>query len=1156
MTKTSDGFMHASSLSLCPRRIRVLSGLLVACCLWGGGIGLLQAEKPAEKSTDKQATYQERVQADQPLLYFTFDGQEALKSRGTVEGVTLENHKGVKLGQAGPRPSEFPDFEPSNAGVEFQGGAQRLVVQGADANTSLQFRNGDAITIEAWVKPDGNLKSTFPYIIGKGRTHRSGYTQHNQNYALRLASGKGAAALSFYFVDEEVVNKGSSETNGHRWTSRETVPLDGTWHHVALVYEFGKPESIKAYIDGKPSDGKWDMAGPTTKAPIVDDDEVWIGSAMQGHNTFQGGLDEVAIHRQALSAETIAARHRRNFVDHIQQLVEGAQQHQPLEVEVDVYEGIAASRDWKFRPTQKHAIYRTDAFALTQLPNKYNSRGIVEDRAAPFLVHAHSHVTLPAGEQELILRSLNAARVYIDGKLVVENPFMQLGSSAHGTMHALKPPEHGELSLPAAHTETRVRFVSDGKPKHISLLAIAGYKSQPAIVGELTLAVGAPGETYHLLGPKLNWEFTDEGWLQFQEKERTHRLNWNAQRRALASHAEREYWQNRHEQGRAWLDKQPALETPAETEVSGPHPIDRFVIAKMQEQQPDLQPTDLLDDWSYLRRATLDLIGTNPTQDQIQAFFADPPEQRREYLVERLLQHPDWADHWVAYWQDVLAENPGLTKPMLNNSGPFRWYLHEALRDNRSFDRIVTELILMEGSRHLGGTAGFAIASNNDVPMAAKAHILGTAFLGVEMKCARCHDAPYHESLQQDLFEMAAMLERKPVAVPKSSSVPGSPELLASMAVQVTLKPGSKVDPRWPFVSLAEPTDVLEAGLVRNPENSREVLAALMTAPQNERFAEVVVNRVWRRFMGRGIVEPVDDWETGEPSHPELLAWLTREFIREGYDLKALTRNITSSRLYQRQPALESVEARQWYAGPTHRRLTAEQIVDSLFLSVGKPLPSEQLTYNLDGRQGAVNFIDFGVPRKAWEMVAISNERERPSMNLPKAQSVADLMASFGWRSERQDPLTDREMTPTPLQPLALANGSAMNRAADISEHSEIVELCLSAKSPEELVEQMYLRILTRKPTADEKNMFVEMLRPGFKDRLTEYQEVPSRKVFRSPLTWTAHFDPAASEEGLRQWREAEQGDPPTQRLQADWRLRAEDALWVLFNTPEFVFVP
>ena len=155
----------------------------------------------------------------------------------------------------------------------------------------------------------------------------------------------------------------------------------------------------------------------------------------------------------------------------------------------------------------------------------------------------------------------------------------------------------------------------------------------------------------------------------------------------------------------------------------------------------------------------------------------------------------------MGYWQDVLAENPNILNPTLNNTGPFRWWIYESLLDNKPMDLFVTELLRMKGSERFGGPAGFGVASQNDVPMAAKGTIVSTAFLGVEMKCARCHDSPANISTQQDLFELAAMLGTKPLEVPATSSVPLD-KLTAGgrkPLIQVTLKPGTKVEPKWPF---------------------------------------------------------------------------------------------------------------------------------------------------------------------------------------------------------------------------------------------------------------------------------------------------------------------------------------------------------------------
>ena len=185
---------------------------------------------------------------------------------------------------------------------------------------------------------------------------------------------------------------------------------------------------------------------------------------------------------------------------------------------------------------------------------------------------------------------------------------------------------------------------------------------------------------------------------------------------------------------------------------------------------------------------TLDTRGNLPTPAEIEVFRADRRPGRRLRVIDRLLDDPGWADHWVSYWQDVLAENPNLLNRLSTTPVHFRYWLHESFFDNKPMDRFATELIMMRGSKHFGGPAGFGLATQNDVPMAAKANIVGQAFLGLEMKCARCHDAPSHPFEQRDLFSLAAMLKRSPQAVPKSSSINATKEELSRMHVSVTLK--------------------------------------------------------------------------------------------------------------------------------------------------------------------------------------------------------------------------------------------------------------------------------------------------------------------------------------------------------------------------------
>ncbi|MEX1224594.1 MAG: DUF1553 domain-containing protein, partial [Pirellulales bacterium] len=491
-------------------------------------------------------------------------------------------------------------------------------------------------------------------------------------------------------------------------------------------------------------------------------------------------------------------------------------------------------------------------------------------------------------------------------------------------------------------------------------------------------------------------------------------------------------------------------------------------------------------------------------------------------------------------------------------TGPFRWWIHESFLDNKPMDRFATELIRMQGSAYYGGPAGFELATQNDVPMAAKAHIVGEAFLGIDMKCARCHDAPSHDYLQRDLFELAAMLKRGPESVPKSSSIVRSPEELELLSVRVTLKPGEKVAPNWPFEELIGKN--VREDLLQNPVDSRERLALLVTSPENERFARVTVNRLWARLLGRGLVEPVGDWERPRPSHPELLEFLAHEFVANGYDFKHVARLILNSQAYQRAHAREEVEfaSRRLFASSIRRRLQAEQVVDSMFAVAGKPLDCEEQSVDLDTARSYKSSLSLGHPRRAWMFTSTSNERDRPSLALPASLTIVSVLENFGWRGARQSPLTQRETDPSVLQPAILANGAAGMRITQLSEGGALTRLALEADSVEQLVEQVYLRMLTRPPTVQERQAYVELLREGFTTRVCDVPIEESLTPLRSTnvVTWSNHLTPGANDLKKELEKIVEQGDRPTPRLEADWRDRMSDMIWALLNSPEFVMVP
>ena len=831
---------------------------------------------------------------------------------------------------------------------------------------------------------------------------------------------------------------------------------------------------------------------------------------------------------------------------------------------------------WEFgAPLAVTAEYTEPAFGFIGVLRKYSNKGIIIDRANPFVLRAAARVALPPGTYRVLLRSFNGARLRLDGRVIASTRFKSGNTDGHEAVPDLPQGSDPRLRpLGPGHTERLVELELDGRERVFSLEAIVGGKGLRQEVGELSVAVsanagaeegaeeeakkegGQPG-AFQLLsagGPAVS--LSDAAWLDYASAARGRLVELNRKIRRGKSVQEDAYWRQRHERARRYEATLAPCPPPSTQE--GFNPVDRFIGKRLAEAGIEAAP--LSSDWAFLRRVSLDARGILPSPEEIESFLEDESPGRRSRFIDRMLESPRWADHWVSYWQDVLAENPGILKPKLNNTGPFRWWIYESFADNKPVDRFVTELILMEGSRYGGGPGGFAMATQNDVPMAAKAHIIGTAFLGVEMKCARCHDAPHHDSTQKDLFSLAAMLKRGAEEVPKTSSVPFSREELESMLIEVTLEPGSKVQPVWPFGDLV--AAAAATGISRDGDDARARLAALVTTHENERFAKVIVNRLWKRYLGYGLVEPVDDWEAAEPSHPDLLEFLGRQLISHAYDLQHVARLILNSRTYQRQvrgAASEVPKAEErLFAGPARRRMTAEQLVDSLFHAVGKSFDSEELNLDVDGRRSVTSFLNLGAPRRAWEFATLSNERDRPALAIPAAQSILDLLQSFGWRETRQDPLTVRQSVATVRQPLILANGTVGHRITSLTDDGALTELCLKEGKLVDLIVSVFRSILTREPTDGELEMFTGLLAEGFEARVVRAEPRRDNRAGRKrhAVSWSNHLSAEATRIKMELERAVRQGDPPTRRLDPDWRERMEDMLWAMVNSPEFLFVP
>ena len=354
------------------------------------------------------------------------------------------------------------------------------------------------------------------------------------------------------------------------------------------------------------------------------------------------------------------------------------------------------------------------------------------------------------------------------------------------------------------------------------------------------------------------------------------------------------------------------------------HFIDKHVFKKLEDLH--VPPSDPADDATFLRRAYLDIIGEIPSSEQVRQFLANRDPAKRALVVERLLKRPEYADFWSLYWGDHLNN----TKQLLYNKGPYtftRW-LYDAFRANMPYDDFVRELMTSSGNMFDSPETSFYPLMKKPLDLAAQTSQL---FLGVRIDCARCHNHPMERWTQADYSGMAAFFSQIKY---KGGVGPRNNErtLYLDFEQQFTHpEDGKTYRPKF----LGGPV----AGA--DPMSDRRAeLVDWMTSADNPFFSRAIVNRMWKQFMGRGLVEPVDDFrDTNPPTNPALLDELARDFVQSGFDLHHLIRSITSSRAYQLSSNARhgNKDDTIGYSHFNVRRLSAEQLLDSIAKATGLP---------------------------------------------------------------------------------------------------------------------------------------------------------------------------------------------------------------------------
>ncbi|MEK7953381.1 DUF1549 domain-containing protein [Luteolibacter sp. Y139] len=344
------------------------------------------------------------------------------------------------------------------------------------------------------------------------------------------------------------------------------------------------------------------------------------------------------------------------------------------------------------------------------------------------------------------------------------------------------------------------------------------------------------------------------------------------------------------------------------------NPIDRLVDAyfadnKVTRPQP-------LGDAAFIRRLTLDLTGLLPTPEAIDAFVADKaPDKREKLITATLARDTDYAEHWLSFWNDLLRNDYQGTGYIDGGRKPITGWLYQSLVSNKPYDQFARELLAPptpDSRGFIDGIQWRGSVNASQVREIQFSQSISQTFLGLNMKCASCHDSFVDRWKLDQAYGLAAIYSERPLEIARCDKPTGR------MA-----KAG------WIFPELGE----VDASAPQ-PERLKQ-LAGLMTHPDNGRFTRTIVNRLWHRLMGRGIVHPVDAMDT-QPWNEDLLDYLAVRFVDDGYDLKKALAFIASSQIYQSQPVVTAKNADPAiFRGPLPKRMTAEEFVDAVWTLTG-----------------------------------------------------------------------------------------------------------------------------------------------------------------------------------------------------------------------------
>ncbi len=486
--------------------------------------------------------------------------------------------------------------------------------------------------------------------------------------------------------------------------------------------------------------------------------------------------------------------------------------------------------------------------------------------------------------------------------------------------------------------------------------------------------------------------------------------------------------------------------------------VDRILDAYLKEHKV-ARPTPL-GDAAFLRRVYLDIVGLLPTPEQLHAFLSSQDSNKREQVVDSLLgNNQAYAEHWLSFWNDLLRNDYQGTGYIDGGRTQISAWLYKSLLDNKPYDEFARELIAPSPE-----SAGFirGIKWRGNVNASQKQEVqfaqnVSQVFLGLNMKCASCHDSFIDRWKLSETYGLAAIYADGPLEINRCDKPTGK---MAQAA--------------WLFPELGQ----IDSATPKEQRLKR--LAELMTDHENGRFTRTIVNRIWHRLMGRGIVHPVDAMQT-PPWSADLLDYLAVHLSDDGYDLKKTIRLIVLSNAYQSESlALGSQPGGDGFvfAGPIAKRMTAEEFTDALW----------QLTSTGPSK-----------PHKSVADFLTADEKQGQKSYRASLVACDPLMRSLG-RPNREQVVSDRPAMLTTLEALDLSNSALL--AKTLSRGTPTVLKDFAGGDGASLIDGLYAAALSRVPTESERQVALEIVgtpatEQGVEDLLWVIMMLPEYQIIR-----------------------------------------------------------